>query len=78
LFEEVKVGAEERCSSDLLSKAALALSDNNGVIERGVLSDEGRIFGRAQAAVRSLSSSDFDRIIAHGLDDRALLLPRTE
>lgn len=53
-------------------------SDDGGVIERGVLNDDGRIFGRAQAAVRPLSPSDFDRIIARGLDDRAQLLPRTD
>ena len=53
-------------------------SDDGGVIERGVLNDDGRILGRAQAAVRPLSPSDFDRIIARGLDDRAQLLPRTD
>lgn len=53
-------------------------SDEGGVIERGVLNQDGRISGRAQAAVRPLSPSDFDRIIARGLDDRTPLLPRTE
>ncbi|MBB3773385.1 putative restriction endonuclease [Angulomicrobium tetraedrale] len=53
-------------------------SDDDGVIERGVLNEDGRISGRAQAAVRPLSPSDFDRIIARGLDDRAPLLPRTD
>lgn len=53
-------------------------SDDNGVVERGVLNEDGRISGRAQAAVRPLSPSDFDRIVARGLDDRASLLPRTD
>ena len=53
-------------------------SDDDGVIERGVLNDDGRISGRAQAAVRPLSPSDFDRIIVRGLDDSAPLLPRTD
>lgn len=53
-------------------------SDKGGVIERGVLNQDGRISSRAQAAVRPLSPSDFDRIIARGLDDRAPLLPRTD
>lgn len=53
-------------------------SDEGGVIERGVLNQDGRISGRAQAAVRPLSPSDFDRIVARGLDDRAPLLPRTD
>ena len=41
-------------------------SDADGVIERGVLNEDGRISGRAQAAVRPLSPGDFDRIIASG------------
>lgn len=48
------------------------------VIERGVLNDAGRISGRAQAAVRSLSPADFNRIVAAGLDDTSPLLPRTD
>jgi len=50
--------------------------DAEGVIERGVLNEEGRISGRAQAAVRPLSSADFNRILARGMDDREPLLPR--
>jgi putative restriction endonuclease len=54
-------------------------ADENGVvIERGVLNDEGRISGRAQAAVRGLSPSDFNRIIEAGLRDDAPLLPRSD
>ena len=37
-------------------------SDADGVIERGVLNENGRISGRAQAAVRALSPADFSRI----------------
>lgn len=49
-----------------------------GVVERGVLNDAGRISGRAQSAVRSLSPSDFSRIVAAGLDDvEDGMLPRT-
>lgn len=51
-------------------------TDGAGVIERGVLNSEGRISGRAQAAVRSLAPSDFDRIVALGLDDGDTILPR--
>lgn len=51
-------------------------SDTDGVIERGVLNEDGRISGRAQAAVRSLSPGDFNRIIALGLQDGEPLLPR--
>lgn len=53
-------------------------SDADGVIERGVLNEGGRISGRAQAAVRPLSSDDFNRIIALGLNDSEPLLPRID
>jgi putative restriction endonuclease len=49
-----------------------------GVIESGVLNPEGRISGRAQSAVRSLSRQDFNRIVQQGLDDIAPLLPRVD
>ncbi len=51
-------------------------SDDSGVIERGILSEDGRISGRAQAAVRPLSPTDFDRIVTLGLDGSQSLLPR--
>ncbi|WP_265515902.1 HNH endonuclease [Nitratireductor luteus] len=51
-------------------------SGPGGVIERGVLNEQGRISGRAQSAVRSISSSDFHRIVMAGLEDGELLLPR--
>jgi putative restriction endonuclease len=47
-----------------------------GLVETGVLNADGRISGRAQSAVRPLSSNDFNRIIQQGLDDTAPLLPR--
>ncbi|GAB4391510.1 MAG: HNH endonuclease [Kiloniellaceae bacterium] len=50
----------------------------DGVIERGILNEQGRISGRAQAAVRPLSAEDFNRIIAIGLDEREPELPRSE
>lgn len=53
-------------------------SGPTGVIETGVLNAEGRISGRAQSAVRPLSSKDFDQIIQQGLDDTAPLLPRVD
>jgi putative restriction endonuclease len=46
----------------------------DGIVERGLLSDEGRISGRAQSAVRLLSSVDLDRILALGLNDDEPLL----
>ncbi len=49
-----------------------------GVIERGVLNEEGRISGRAQSAVRPLSPSDFHRIVTAGLDEPDILLPRLD
>ncbi len=46
------------------------------VVERGVLNAQGRISGRAQAAVRPLSAADFNRILALGLEEVEPLLPR--
>lgn len=53
-------------------------ANENGPIERGVLNEAGRISGRAQAAVRGLSPSDFNDIIEAGLADENPLLPRTD
>lgn len=51
-------------------------NDANGPIERGILNEQGRISGRAQSAVRPLSSDDFKRIVELGLEDSTPLLPR--
>ena len=51
-------------------------SSNDGVVERGVLNEDGKISGRAQAAVRSLSANDFNRIVGLGLREDATVLPR--
>jgi putative restriction endonuclease len=52
--------------------------DATGLIERGVLNQDGKISGRAQSAVRTLSADDFRRIVELGLADQAPLLPRIE
>lgn len=49
---------------------------DGAVIEQGVLNEAGRISGRAQAAVRGLSPSDFNRIVEAGLAEPDPLLPR--
>ena len=51
-------------------------SGDDGVVERGVLNDEGRISCRAQSAVRPLSVGDFNRIVGLGLQEDAPVLPR--
>lgn len=48
----------------------------DGVIERGLLNEQGRISGRAQSAVRPISPADFNRILDAGLDEPLPLLPR--
>jgi putative restriction endonuclease len=53
-------------------------SGPTGVIETGILNPEGRISGRAQSAVRPLSSGDFNSIVQRGLDDTAPFLPRVD
>lgn len=50
--------------------------DAEGLLERGLLNEEGKISGRAQAAVRALSLDDFNRILARGLEDASPVLPR--
>lgn len=51
-------------------------TDEVGVVERGVLNEQGRISGRAQSAVRPISADDFDRILSRGMDDPDGILPR--
>jgi putative restriction endonuclease len=53
-------------------------TDSQGVIERGLLNEEGRISGRAQSAVRQISPTDFERIVDLGFDERDPLLPRND
>lgn len=50
--------------------------DQDGPAERGVLNADGKISGRAQAAVRPLNSDDFNRIVARGIPGTDDLLPR--
>lgn len=52
--------------------------DPRGVIERGLLNEEGKISGRAQAAVRPISPTDFDRILALGFTGDDAVLPRLD
>ncbi len=56
----------------------VAFSGIDGVVERGVLNEAGRISGRAQAAVRPISIEDFNRILDLGIPDEDDLLPRAE
>jgi putative restriction endonuclease len=53
-------------------------SSIEGPIERGLLNDSGVISGRAQSAVRPLSSSDFARIVSAGLPENDIVLPRVD
>jgi putative restriction endonuclease len=64
--------------SDLDFASPVPFTDADGVIERGVLNADGRISGRAQAAVRPLSPDDFNRIVTLGLNDSEPLLPRVD
>src|SRR5580692_9360633 len=49
-----------------------------GPVEQGVLNDQGRISGRAQSAVRPISSTDFNRIMELGFEEKVPLLPRLD
>lgn len=55
---------------------SVPFSGPDGVIERGVLNEQGVISGRAQSAVRPISPSDFYRIVTLGLAEDVSLLPR--
>ena len=59
---------------DFANPVAFASAD--GPVERGVLNAQGQISGRAQAAIRSLSAEDFDRIVSRGLAADETPLPR--
>ncbi|WP_398475595.1 HNH endonuclease [Tardiphaga sp.] len=63
-------------SSYLDFSTHVPFTDVNGVIERGVLNEQGRISGRAQSAVRPISPADFERIVERGLGEDAEFLPR--
>ena len=49
-----------------------------GPVERGLLNPQGKLSGRAQAAIRTLSSEDFNRIVSLGLDEPHPVLPRVD
>jgi putative restriction endonuclease len=61
---------------DFADPVSFSLPD--GVVERGLLNEEGAISGRAQSAVRPLSAADFNRIVALGVGQKEPLLPRID
>lgn len=56
----------------------VSFRDENEVIEQGLLNEQGKISGRAQAAVRTLSAEDFARIVERGLGRDEDILPRVD
>jgi putative restriction endonuclease len=52
--------------------------DVDGLLERGLLNEQGKISGRAQSAVRPISPADFNRITELGLAEDSALLPRVD
>ncbi len=52
--------------------------DADDLVEQGLLNDLGKISGRAQAAVRPLSPTDFARIVERGLGTDDDILPRRD
>jgi len=53
-------------------------NDGHGPIERGLINERGKLSGRAQAAVRPISSMDFLRILERGLGETDSVLPRLD
>lgn len=56
----------------------VAFSNDDGLVERGLLNEAGKISGRAQSAVRPLTPEDFSRIVTLGLGDDVSILPRVD
>jgi putative restriction endonuclease len=52
--------------------------DVDGLLERGLLNEQGKISGRAQSAVRPISPADFNRVTELGLAEDTALLPRVD
>jgi putative restriction endonuclease len=65
-------------SSYLDFATPVPFTNADGVIERGILNEQGRISGRAQSAVRPISPGDFERIVTLGLDEHVQILPRID
>lgn len=53
-------------------------SGPDGLVEAGLLNEQGRISGRAQAAVRPISNADFARIVDRGVLAEDATLPRVD
>jgi putative restriction endonuclease len=64
--------------SSLDFASPVSFHDSDGPIERGLLNDHGRLSGRAQAAVRPVSTADFLRILEAGLNQTDAVLPRLD
>ena len=56
----------------------VSFRDADGLIERGLLNEQGKISGRAQSAVRPISPADFNRITELGFAENTALLPRVD
>jgi putative restriction endonuclease len=57
---------------------AVPFRNVDGLVERGLLNEEGKISGRAQSAVRPISLADFNRITELGFAEDSTLLPRVD
>lgn len=65
-------------SSYLPFTSPVGFYDAIGPVERGLLTENGRLSGRAQSAVRPISPADFNRILDAGIDEPDTLLPRED
>ncbi len=54
----------------------VSFKDETGLVEKGLYNDQGAISGRAQWAVRPISTEDFNRILDLGIDVKSDTLPR--
>lgn len=64
--------------SYLSMEYAVPFNASDGLVEKGLLNDQGKISGRAQAAVRTISLEDFNRILDRGIPYTDDVLPRVD
>lgn len=79
IADPTKVGMYVACIESgtfLPFERTVAFSHLGSYPEQSVLNEAGRVSGRAQAAMRTIPESDFNRIVAMGIPEEETVLPR--
>jgi putative restriction endonuclease len=56
----------------------VSFNDSDGWVERGLVNENNKISGRAQAALRPISVADFNRILSKAFSEEKQVLPRSD